>query len=109
MQGGADGGLKLLAKIVDKTKDDFRHHAWGHGAYYMEAWGEAALKAGRLDVAEEAFLEALAHDWGSVRGALGMQVVCEREGRTEEALRFAELASRCWPRRRRLPANRACR
>jgi hypothetical protein len=25
-----------------------------------------------------------------------MQVLCEREGRTEEALRFAELAHRCW-------------
>jgi tetratricopeptide (TPR) repeat protein len=98
MQGGGDGGLKLLAKIVDRTKDDFRHHSWGHGAYYMEAWGAAALKAGRLDVAEEAFLEALAHDWGCARGALGMQVICERQGRAEEALRFAELAARCWRR-----------
>jgi tetratricopeptide (TPR) repeat protein len=98
MQGGADGGLKLLAKTVERTKDDFKHHAWGHGAYYMEIWGTAALKAGRPDVAEEAFLEALAHDWGSVRGALGMQVVCERQGRTEEAVRFAELAARCWRR-----------
>lgn len=96
LQSGADGGLKLLAKAVDKTKNDFKHHAWGHGAYYMEAWGCAALKAGRLDVAEEAFLEALAHDWGSVCGALGMQVVCERQGRTDEALRFAEVAARCW-------------
>ncbi len=95
-KGGADGGLKLLAKAVDKTKDDFRHHAWGHGAYYMECWGIAALKANRLNVAEEAFLESLAHDAGSVRGALGMQVVCERQGRTEEALRFTELAQRCW-------------
>ena len=98
LQGGADGGLKLLAKAVEKTKNDYRHHAWGHGAYYMESWGVAALQAGRLDVAEEAFLEALAHDWGSVRGALGMQVICERQGRGEEALRFAELATRCWRR-----------
>lgn len=95
-RGGADGGLKLLAKTVAKTKDEFRYHAWGHGAYYMESWGIAALKANRLAVAEEAFLESLAHDAGSVRGALGMQVVCERQGRTEEALRFAELAQRCW-------------
>jgi tetratricopeptide (TPR) repeat protein len=98
LRGSSDGGLKLLAKTVDKTKDDFRHHAWGQGAYYMEAWGAAALKAGHLDVAEEAFQEALAHDWGSARGALGMQVVCERQGRAEEALRFAELAARCWRR-----------
>lgn len=94
--GEADAGLKLLAKVVEKTKDDYGKHAWGHGAYYMEYWGIAALKANRLAVAEEAFLEALAHDAGSVRGALGMMVVCERLGRTEEMNRFAELAQRCW-------------
>ena len=38
----------------------------------------------------------LAHDSGSVRGALGMQVLCERQGRTEEATRFHEVAQRCW-------------
>ena len=94
--GGADGGVKLLAKAVDKTKDDYGKHAWGHGAYFMEYWGVGALKANRLEVAEEAFLEALAHDAGSIKGALGMMVVCERQGRTEEANRFAELAQRCW-------------
>jgi tetratricopeptide (TPR) repeat protein len=95
---GDAGGLKILAKVVDKSKDDYNHHAWGQGAYFMEQWGAAALRVNRLDVAEEAFLEALAHDSGSARGALGMQVVCERQGRTEEALRFAELAQRCWRR-----------
>jgi Tfp pilus assembly protein PilF len=94
--GGGDGGVKLLAKTVDKTKNDYGKHAWGHGAYYMETWGLGALRANRPDVAEEAFLEALAHDAGSVRGALGMFVVCERQNRTEEANRFAELAQRCW-------------
>ena len=97
-RGEADAGLKLLAKAVNKTKDDYGHHAWGQGAYYMEAWGIAALQAGNLDVAEEAFLETLAHDTGSVRGALGMQILCERQGRSEEALRFGELAQRCWRR-----------
>jgi hypothetical protein len=95
---GEDGGLKLLAKTVAKAKDDYSQHAWGHGGYYMEMWGTAALKVNRLDVAEEAFLEALAHDSGSARGALGMQVICERQHRDEEALRFAELAQRCWRR-----------
>ncbi len=95
-QGAGDAGCKLLAKTVDKTKDDYKQHAWGHGAYFMECWGCGALAAGKLDVAEEAFLEALAHDSGSVRGALGMQVVCERQNRTEEAARFADLAQRCW-------------
>jgi tetratricopeptide (TPR) repeat protein len=95
---GDEGGLKILAKAVEKTKNDYNHHAWGQGAYFMEQWGAAALRVNRLDVAEEAFLEALAHDSGSARGALGMQVVCERQGRSEEAIRFAELAQRCWRR-----------
>src|SRR5262249_50423109 len=95
-QGAGEGGVKLLAKAVQKTKDDYGRHAWGHGAYFMEAWGIGALQAGRLEAAEEAFQEALAHDARSVRGALGMQVICERQGRTEEAARFAELAQRCW-------------
>ena len=90
--GGVDAGLKLLARCVEKTKNDFFYHSWGGGAYFMETWGVEALHGGRLDVAEEAFLEALAHDPGSVRGALGMQVLCERQGRNEEAHRFAELA-----------------
>jgi Tfp pilus assembly protein PilF len=98
LTGSGSAGLKSLGKTVTKTKDDYGHHAWGNGAYFMEAWGVGALWAGKLDVAEEAFLEALAHDPGSVRGALGMQVVCERQGRTEEASRFATVAQRCWSR-----------
>src|SRR5262249_49028873 len=27
--GGAEAGLKLLQKAVDRTKNDFSHHAWG--------------------------------------------------------------------------------
>jgi Tfp pilus assembly protein PilF len=96
--GESTAGLKLLAKVVERTKDDYGHHAWGNGAYFMEAWGMGALVADKLDIAEEAFLEALAHDPGSVRGALGMQVVCERLGRSEEVARFAALARRCWSR-----------
>jgi tetratricopeptide (TPR) repeat protein len=96
--GAADEGLKLLARAVDKSKNDYSHHSWGNGAYYMEAWGIAALQAGRNEVAEEAFLEAFAHDPGSVRAALGLQILCERQGRGEEARRYAELAQRCWRR-----------
>ncbi len=98
LTGNADGGLKLMGKTVLKTKDSYSHHSWGQGAYHMEQWGLAALRANRLDVAEEAFLEALAHDAGSVRGALGMKIVCERQGRTEEAIQFHDLAERCWKR-----------
>ncbi|MFN4261223.1 MAG: tetratricopeptide repeat protein [Gemmataceae bacterium] len=94
--GDADAGLKLLARTVERTINDYAQHAWGHGAYYMEAWGLAALRAGNVGIAEEAFQEALAHDPGSVRGALGMQVLCERLGRVEEAERYARRAQRCW-------------
>jgi len=96
--GAADAGLKLLARAVDKSKNDYGHHAWGNGAYYMELWGVGALQAARYDAAEEAYLEALAHDPGCVRAALGLQVLCERQGRTEEARRYAELGRRSWAR-----------
>src|SRR5262249_30442597 len=79
-QTGHEGeGLKLLQRAAEKTKHDYAHHAWGNGAYYMEAWGLAALRARQETMAEEAFLEALAHDPGSVRAALGLQVLCERQ------------------------------
>ena len=94
--GAADAGLKLLTKTVERTKNDYYHHSWGNGAVYKETWGIAALQAGKAEVAEEAFLEALAHDRGSVRAALGLQVLCERQDRAEEAERYAELARRCW-------------
>jgi hypothetical protein len=64
----------------------------------MEAWGEAALDCGNATEADEAFQEALAHDSGSVRGALGMWAVCERQGRSDEAERYLKLARKCWTR-----------
>jgi tetratricopeptide (TPR) repeat protein len=94
--GAADEGLKLLQRAVDKTKNDFGHHAWGNGSYYMEEWGTAALETGRLAVAEEAFLESLAHDPGSVRAALGLEAICARQSRTVEAERYAALAKKFW-------------
>ena len=96
MTGSGEAGLKLLERLVQKTKDDYGHHAWGNGAVYMESWGCGALAANRLDAAEEAFLEALAHDTGSARAAMGLQVLCERQGRSEEAHRYAALARKFW-------------
>jgi hypothetical protein len=49
--GAGDGGLKLLQRAVDKTKDDYYHHSWGGGAYHMENWGVSALEVGKWDVA----------------------------------------------------------
>src|SRR5262249_55072716 len=96
--GDPDVGLKLLAKAADRSKSDYGHHAWGNGAYYMETWGIAALHSHRDLIAEEAFLEALAHDPGSVRAALGLQILCERRGRTDEGERLGDVARRCWSR-----------
>jgi len=96
--GVADCGLKLLAKAAERSKSDYSHHSWGNGAYYMEAWGIAALQANKAEIAEEALLEALAHDPACMRAALGLQVLCERQGRTAEAQRYAELSHRCWRR-----------
>jgi Flp pilus assembly protein TadD len=62
----------------------------------MESWGVGALEAGNAVEAEEAFQEALAHDAGSARGALGLWALCERLGRTEEAERYLRLAHRVW-------------
>ncbi len=94
--GQGEAGAKLIRRTVDKTKDDYFQHSWGGGAYYMEAWGVAALEAGLAAEAEEAFQEALAHDAGSVRGALGMWALCHRLGKTEEAERYLKVARRCW-------------
>ena len=96
--GNGEAGLKMLKKCVDATKNDFNHHSWGNGAVLMELWGTGALECGNAEQAEEAFQEALAHDAGSVRGALGLWSLCDRLGRTEEADRFLKLAHRCWAR-----------
>ena len=94
--GAADEGLKLLQRCVDKTKNDFSHHAWGNGASFMETWGDAALSTGRFTVAEEAYLESLAHDPGSVHAAMGLEVMCRKLGRSTEADQYASLAKKFW-------------
>ncbi len=95
-KGDGEAGLKLLKKLVDATKNEFGHHSWGNGAVYMESWGIGALEAGAAVDAEEAFQEALAHDAGSVRGALGLWALCDRLGRSEEASRYLKIAHRVW-------------
>jgi tetratricopeptide (TPR) repeat protein len=97
-KGDGESGLKLLKKLVDATKNDYNAHAWGSGAQFMEVWGVGALEAGDAAQAEEAFQEALAHDAGSVKGALGMWALCERQDRSEEAYRYLTLAQRIWSR-----------
>jgi tetratricopeptide (TPR) repeat protein len=97
-KGDGAAGVKLLRRAVDKTKDDYAHHAWGNGASLMESWGLGALTAGQWPEAEEAFQEALAHDAGCVRAAMGLAVLCARDGRGEQAERFQKLARKCWAR-----------
>jgi tetratricopeptide (TPR) repeat protein len=94
--GDGAAGLKLLKAAVDATKNDYAHHAWGNGAVLMESWGVGALECGNADAAAEAFQEALAHDAGSVRGALGMWALCTRLGKADEADRYLKVARRCW-------------
>jgi pentatricopeptide repeat protein len=94
--GLADEGLEMLKKAAVAAQKDYQQHAWGHGAYYMEVWGQAALAAGKEAVAEEAFLEALAHDPGSFHGALGLQVLCERTNRADEAKQYQAMAEKAW-------------
>jgi tetratricopeptide (TPR) repeat protein len=94
--GTPETGLKLLQRTVDKTKNNFGHHSWGNGAYYMEEWGLCALEAGRWEIAEEGLLEALAHDPASVRAALGLEALCRRQGRIAEADRYSALAKKFW-------------
>lgn len=95
-QGQHGPATKLIKRAVDKSKNDYSHHAWGNGAYYMEIWGLIALQGKDYPEAEEAFLEALAHDPGSVRGALGLRRLCEVLGRKEESARYEALARRSW-------------
>jgi pentatricopeptide repeat protein len=94
--GQIDSGLSYLQQAAEASKADYGQHAWGHGAYYLEVWGLAALQTGRDAIAEEAFLEALAHDPGSFRGALGLLVLAERQGKTDEAKQYLAMAERAW-------------
>jgi len=96
LSGQGDAGSKLLKRAVDKTKNDYGKHAWAGGAYFMELWGRGALEAGIAADAEEAYLEALAHDAGSIRAALGLWALCGRLERDDEAERYLKLARRLW-------------
>ena len=94
--GKLEEGLKRIREGADKSKSDYGYHAYGGGAYLLEVWGQTALACGRPDEAEEAFLEALAHDTHSAPAALGLKVICDWLHRPEEAARYNELARRCW-------------
>lgn len=94
--GHVEEGFNLFQITAAKAVSDAALHAFGQGGYFPEAWGEAALRYGRLEEAALAFSEALAHDHGSIVGALGMQVVCEMRGRTDLARDYAEMAGTLW-------------
>jgi tetratricopeptide (TPR) repeat protein len=94
--GQVDEGLKLLREAAAKAVKDAGLHAWGGGSYMLEVWGETAIRARRWDEAEEAFHEALAHEHGSIVGALGMQVVWEQRGRSDMSRHYAARAAAIW-------------
>lgn len=94
--GSVDEGLKILRESGAKAVGDSALHAWGGGSYILENWGEAALRAHRWDEAEQAFLEALAHEHGSIIGALGMQVVSEQRARPDLAAHYRDRARAIW-------------
>ena len=94
--GSVEEGLKLLREAAAIAVKDSGLHSWGGGSYQLEVWGEAALRAHRWDEAEEAFHEALAHEHGSILGALGMQVVWEQRGQPERARHYADRAAAIW-------------
>lgn len=94
--GNVDEGLKMLKEAGAKAVKDSGLHAWGGGSYVLEVWGETALRAHRWDEAEEAFLEALAHEHGSIIGALGLQVVAEQRGQSDLAAHYAARAATIW-------------
>src|SRR5205823_9249519 len=95
-RGKPNDGLKLLREAGARAVKDAGLHSWGGGSYMLEVWGETALRAGKLDEAEQAFLEALAHEHGSIVGALGMQVVEEQRGRASMAHHYAARAAQIW-------------
>lgn len=94
--GDADGGLKLLNEAAKRAVKDAGMHAWGGGGYMLQVWGEAALRAHRLDEAEEAFLEGMAHEHGNAQSALGLQVVSEQRSRSDVAANYASRAAELW-------------
>ena len=95
-QGQYKLGARLLKRAIDKSKNDYSHHAWGNGSIFMEKLGLIALANKDFAEAEEAFLEALAHDPGSVHAALGLRRLCEVTSRKDESNDYAKLALRCW-------------
>jgi len=94
--GQVDEGMDLFEKTAWDSVQDGSIHFFGGGGYFPEAWGEQCLRLGRLDDAEFAFHEALAHEHGSIVATLGMQVVWERRNRPDLAKHYADRAAELW-------------
>lgn len=105
--GQSEQGLGMLKKAAVASQSNYEQHAWGHGAYFMEIWGQAALAAGNHAEAEEAFLEALAHDPGSFYGAAGLMVLCERTGKLDDVAQYRTMAEKAWQHAEVIEFNRA--
>ncbi|HEY3997555.1 MAG TPA: hypothetical protein VGO93_01735 [Candidatus Xenobia bacterium] len=89
--------VRAIARWVDAIAGTSAEGCrWGQGAYYDNLWAEMALGAGRLDEAQEAFCEGLAHEHGSIVAVLGLQVVSERKHQATLAASYAARAQAVW-------------
>ena len=93
--GSGEAGLKLAeAGRTTRPKNDYSHHSWGGGAYYMEAWGSGPWTPATRRTAEEAFRKR----WPTTPGACGPPwgwgrcAPARRAGRGEEVRALAYTA-----------------
>ncbi|MHB2021249.1 MAG: tetratricopeptide repeat protein [Candidatus Xenobia bacterium] len=94
--GHASQGVEKLASVARWSDGLPESRHWGEGAYYDELWGEAALQRHDFRDAQWAFGEALAHEHGSIVGAVGMQVLSEEKHEVADAAQYSAMARSIW-------------
>jgi tetratricopeptide (TPR) repeat protein len=85
----ADGKINAGLKKLEQAANLERHMIYSEPPHYprpvLEALGQAALKNGRLPLAESAFRRALEQYPGSFRSQSGLRATLEREHKAMEA------------------------
>ena len=77
-------------RYPDPIAMELQNKATGVGAWL--ALGRLSIDVGKLDIAEERFRKALAIDEGSAEANRSVAMILERQGRSDEALRYYERA-----------------